>query len=103
MHLYSNSLSTLATISSLFKSELLSPCFSCHRNFNLSQKSFGSDDTNIVFETHGAETNKPGDLSFFISVLSLIAFLSMAFRSKFISFAKPYITFLSDKLARSTL
>ena len=36
-HLYSNNLSTIATISSLIKSELFPACFSCSNKFNLSQ------------------------------------------------------------------
>ena len=72
MHLYSNNLSTIAMISSLFMSELFPACFSCNNNFNLSQSSLGSDDKNIVFETPEAETIKPGDLSTFISVLSRV-------------------------------
>ena len=39
MHLYSNNLSTIATISSLINSELFPPCFSCNSNFNLSHNS----------------------------------------------------------------
>ena len=39
MHLYSNNLSTIATISSLIKSELFPACFSCNNNFNLLQSS----------------------------------------------------------------
>ena len=50
MHLYSNNLSTIATISSSIKLELLPPCFSCNNNFNLSQSSLGSEDRIIVFE-----------------------------------------------------
>ena len=50
MHLYSNNLSTIATISSLFISELLPACFSCNNNLNLSQSSLGSEDRIIVFE-----------------------------------------------------
>ena len=79
MHLYSNNLSTIATISSLIKSELFPACFSCSNNFNLSQSSLGSDDKNIVFETPQAETIKPGDFSNFIRVLSRVDFLPTAF------------------------
>ena len=49
MHLYSNNLSTTATISSLNISELLPACFSCNNNLNISHSSLGSDDKNIVF------------------------------------------------------
>ena len=57
MHLYSNNLSTIATISSLIMSELFPACFSCNNHFNLHDSS-GSDDKNIVFETPEAETIK---------------------------------------------
>ena len=50
IHLYSNNLSIIATISSSINIELLPPCFSCNNNFNLFQSSFGSDDRIIVFE-----------------------------------------------------
>ena len=88
IHLYSNNLSTIATISSLFISELFPAFFSSNNYFNLSQSSSGSDDRNIVFETPEAETIKPGDSSNFISVLSRVDFLPTAFVSKCISFAK---------------
>ena len=60
MHLYSNSLSTIAMIFSLIMSELFAACFSCSNSFNLIQNSLGSDDKTIVFETPEAETIKPG-------------------------------------------
>ena len=44
MHLYSNNLSTIATISSLIISELFPACFSCNNILNLSQSSLASDD-----------------------------------------------------------
>ena len=75
IHLYSNNLSTIATISSLIISELLPAYFSCNNNFNLSQSSSGSDDQNIVFETPEAGTINPGELSNFISVLSRLEIL----------------------------
>ena len=103
MHLYSNKLSIIAIISSLIISELLPACFSCNNNFNLSHISLASDDRNIVFQTPEAETIKPGELSNFISFLSRIDLLPGAFVSKCISFAKSYLNFLSDKLARLTL
>ena len=83
-------------------SELLPACFSCSINFNLSQSLSGSDDKNIVFETPEAETIKPGDLSILLRVLSQVDFLPTAVRSKFICFAKLYLSFVSRKLARST-
>ena len=70
MHFYSNNLSTITTISSLFISELLPPCFSCNNNLSLLHSSSRSEDKNIVFETPEAETIKPGDSSNFIRVLS---------------------------------
>ena len=88
MHLYSNNLSTIATISRLIMLELFPACFSCNNDFDLPQSLFGSDDKNFVFETPEEETIKPGDLRNFISDLSLVDFLPMAFISKFISFAK---------------
>ena len=103
MHLYSNNLSIIATISSLIMSELFPACFSSNNNFNLSHNSLASDDRNIVFETPEAETIKPGELSNFISFLSRVDLLPGAFRSKCISFAKSFINLLSEKLARSTL
>ena len=101
MHLYSNNLSTIATISSLIKSELLPACFSSNNNFYLSQSSSGSDDKNIVFER--PEAIILGELSNFISVQSLVDLLPTRLSSKCISFAKSYINFLSDKLAWLTL
>ena len=103
MRLNSNILSTIATISSVILLEFFPACFSSSNNFNLSQSSSGSDDKKIVFETPEAETIKTGDLSNFESVRSRADFLPVALRSNFISFAKAYVTFLSDKLARSTL
>ena len=75
MHLYSNYLSTIATISSLIMSESFPACFSCKNNLNLSQSSSGPDDKNVVFETPEAETINPGDLSNFMSVLSRVDLL----------------------------
>ena len=63
----------------------------------------GSDGKHNVFEIPEAKNNKPGYLSIFISVLSLLLLLPWAFTSKFLSFANSYIDFISDKLARSTL
>ena len=50
MHLYSNNLSTIATISSLIVSEKIPACFSCSNNFDLTQTLLGSVDKNFVFE-----------------------------------------------------
>ena len=70
IQLYSNNLSTIATISSSFKLELLPPCFSCNTNFNLSQSSLGSEDRIIVFEIPKAMI--AGDSSIFLIELCLI-------------------------------
>ena len=70
MHLCSNSLSTIATISSLIISELFPAYSSCNNNFNLLQSSSGSDGKSIVCEVPEAETNQLGDLSNFIRLLS---------------------------------
>ena len=79
IHLYSNNLSNIATISSLIISELFPACVSCNNNFILLHNSLGSDDRNIVFEKPEAETTKPGELSNFISFLSRIDLLPTAF------------------------
>ena len=50
MHLYSNSLSTIATIYSLFKLDLFPASLSFGNNFNLSRSSLGSDGKKIVIE-----------------------------------------------------
>ena len=51
MHLYSNRLSAIATISSLVMSEIFSTCFSCSRKFNLSQSPLELEDKNHVFDS----------------------------------------------------
>ena len=70
MHLYSNNLSTIATISSLITSELLPACFPCNNNFNLSKSSLGSEDRIIVFEIR--EAMIAGDSSIFIIEVCLV-------------------------------
>ena len=70
IHLYSNSLSTIATNSSLIISELLPACFSCNNNFILSQSSLGSEDRIIVFEI--PEAKIAGDSSIFIIEVCLV-------------------------------
>ena len=70
MHLYSNNLSTITTISSSIISELFPAFFSCSNNLNLSQSSSGSEDKNIVFEI--PEAMIAGELSIFIIELCLI-------------------------------
>ena len=79
MHLFSNSSSTIATISSLLILELFPACFSCSNNFNRSHNSLGSYGKNIVFEIPEAEIITPGDLSNLISILSLVLLLPEAF------------------------
>ena len=84
IHLYSNNLSTIATISSLIMSELFPACFSCSNNFNLLHSSSGSDDKNIVFET--PEAIILGDLSILIIDLSQSFLFPFCLIIKFISF-----------------
>ena len=93
IHLFSNNLSTKATISSLIKSELFPAWFFCSISFNLSQVLSGSDDKKIVFGTPEAETTIPGDLSNFIRVRSRVDLLPVAFTSNYVSFAKSFIIF----------
>ena len=69
MLLYSNNLSTKASISSLIKSGLFPACFSCSNNHNLPQSSLGSDGNNIA---ENPEAIIAGDLSNFITDLSLV-------------------------------
>ena len=103
MHLFPNSLSTIAIISSLFILELLQACFSCSNNFNLLHSSLESDDITTVFEAPEVETIRPGYLGEVVSVRSRVDFLSRPLTSKCISIAKSYINFSSCKLARPTL
>ena len=81
MHLYSNNLSTIATISSLIKTELFPPSSSCNSNFNLSQSSSGSDDKNIV---ELPEAMIAGDSSIFIVELCLILGRCFWYHSSFL-------------------
>ena len=78
MHLSSNNLSIITTISSSIISALFPACFSCNNNFNLSHYSLGSDDRDIVFETLEPETIKPGELSNFIRVRPLVDLIPCA-------------------------
>ena len=50
MHLCSNNLTAIATISSSIILELFPARLPCSNHFNLSQSSLGSDDKNLVFE-----------------------------------------------------
>ena len=90
-------------ISPLNKLELFHACFSCCSNSHPSQGSSGLHLKNIVFEIPETEIVKLGDLGNLISVPSRLDLLPGAFTSKYISFAKSYIMFLSDNLARPTL
>ena len=57
IHLYSNSLSVLATISLSIVLEIFPACFSCSFNSNISESSSGLEDKNLVDgETPEAET-----------------------------------------------
>ena len=94
IHKYSNSLSSITTISFSIISEIFRACFSCSDNVNPLHISSRSDDKKTVFETPEAESLKPGHLSIFIRVLSLVLGRSVAFISKCISFAKSYINFI---------
>ena len=85
MLLYFNDLSTIATISSLIKSELLPACFSCNNNFNLLHYSSGSEDKNIVFEI--PEAMIAGDFNNLIIDLSRLLLFPFCLILKFISFA----------------
>ena len=49
IHLYSNNISIIATISSLIISEFLTARFSCINNFILIHNSFGFSEGKIVF------------------------------------------------------
>ena len=56
MHLFSNILSTIATISSSINLELIPACFPCINKQILSQSSLVPDVENTVFESPEAET-----------------------------------------------
>ena len=71
-HLYSNDLTTIATISFLIKSDLFPACFSCSNNFNLSQSSSEVDHKRIVEKP---EAMNAGNLNELIRVLSRVDFL----------------------------
>ena len=93
MLLYSNYLSTIAKTYLLTMSELFPTCFSCIKNVYRSHSSLGFSCKNFV---EIPEAMIAGDLSIFISVLSRVDFLPGALTTKYISFAKSYIKFLSD-------
>ena len=83
MHLYSNSLSTIATISSLFTLEVLSACFYCSIKFNLSHSLLGSNGNKIV-EIPVAMI--AGNSNRFLGDLVLLLFRPFCLILKFISF-----------------
>ena len=76
---------TIATISSLIRSDLLPACFSCSNNFNLSQSSSGLSGQNTV---EMPKTMIAGDLSKFIGDPSLRFFRPTCLILNFISFPK---------------
>ena len=84
-------------------SEIFPASFSCSNNFTRLHNLLRSDGKYFVLEIRKAEINKNGDSSNLISVLSRVDLLPGAFTSKYISFARSYIKFLSDKLAQSAL
>ena len=51
--MYSNNLSTIATVSSSIISEFFPACFSCSNKLNLLHSSLGSEDVNIVLDFLG--------------------------------------------------
>ena len=63
MHLYSNNLAAIATISSLTRSEFFPARFSFNTNFSLSQNSSGFSDKNSV---EIPEAMIAGDSSYFV-------------------------------------
>ena len=100
MHLYSNSLPTITTISSLILPELFPTCLSCSNHFILSHNSLGFSGKIFV---EILEAMIAGDLSNHLSDLSPVLLLPVAFTSKNFSFAKSYNIVLSNKLARFSL
>ena len=83
MRLCSISLSAKTIISSSILLELFSACFSCYNNSILPQSSLGSDDKKIV---EVPETMIAGDLSNFISDLSVLLFRAFCLILKLFSF-----------------
>ena len=83
MHLHSNSLSTIAIVSSLIMSEFFHACFYCNNSFNLSHFSLASDGKNFV---ENPEAMIAGDLSNFVSGLSLLLFRPFCLILNLISF-----------------
>ena len=83
MHVLSNDLSTLATISSLILSKLFPDCFFCYNNFNLSQSSSGLVGQNFV---EIPKAMIAADFNKFISDLSLSLFGHFCLILEFFSF-----------------
>ena len=82
IQLYSNNLSTIATISSLIMLESFPACFSCNNNFILLHNSSGSVHRSFIFEIPDAI--RAGDFNNFISDLSLSLFRPFCLMLKFI-------------------
>ena len=100
MHLYSNNLSAIAKLPSLIMSELFPACFSCSKNFNLSQSCLGFSGKNTV---EIPESILAGDLSNLIGNLSLVLYYLKLFDQSIFLCKNSNMIFLSDNLARSTL
>ena len=77
--------------------KIFSRLFSCKIIFNLLQSLLGfSDEKNVEIP----EATIAGYLSNIISKRSRVELLPVVFTSNYISFAKAYLNFLSNKLAR---
>ena len=72
IQLFSNSLSSIATISSFIISELIPASFACGNNFNFLHNSLGSDGKNMLFEILEEEIIKRSDFGNFLRVLSQV-------------------------------
>ena len=82
MQLYSDNLSTIATIPSLIMLELFPTCFSCDNNFNLSHNSLRFSGKNIVETPEALIT---GDSSNFLRDLPLVLVVLFAeYQSSFL-------------------
>ena len=85
MHLLFNSLSAIATISSLIILEFFPACFSCSNNFYPSQSSLRLDDKNFVFDSLRKPAIVASDLSSFIKDLSkFFHYLGLFHRNTFL-------------------
>ena len=81
-------------------SELFPACFSCSKSFYLAHSSLDISGKN---SKQIRKAMIAGYLSSIIRGLSLVLLFLKAFSSNYISFAKSFFTFLSDKIARSIL